>query len=72
MRLGGGMQSCKRREQKYLKPHDERNREVELLGCVDHALGNHVALHNPAKNVDEDGFDFGVTWGGGGGVRWCE
>ena len=45
-----------------LKPHDQGDRQVELFGCVDNALCNHVALHNPAKNVDENGFDLGITW----------
>jgi hypothetical protein len=46
----------------HLEPDDDRKGEVELLGGVDDALGDNVALHDAAKDIDEDGLDFGVAW----------
>src|SRR5450432_720625 len=39
------------------EPHYERHLEPELLGRRDDALGDHVALHDAAEDVDEDAFD---------------
>ena len=44
-----------------LKPDDDRKRKVELLGGVDDALGDNVALHDASEDVDEDGLDLGVA-----------
>ena len=44
-----------------LKPDDDRKRKVELLGGVDDALRDDVALHNAAENVHENGLDLGIT-----------
>jgi hypothetical protein len=46
----------------HLQPDDDRKGEVELFGCVDDSLGDDVALHNTAKDVNKDGFDLGVAW----------
>ena len=44
-----------------LKPDDDRKRKVELLGGVDDALGDNVALHDASEDIDEDGLDLGVA-----------
>ena len=33
---------------------------MHLFGGSNHTFGNHVALHNSAKNIDQDGFEFGI------------
>src|SRR3546814_9099642 len=43
-----------------LETDDERNREVHFLRRGDDALGDDVALHDAAEDVDEDAFDRGV------------
>ena len=43
-----------------LKPDDERDLEADLLDRGDHALGDDVAAHDAAEDVDEDAFDLGV------------
>jgi len=39
---------------------DEGDAEFDGLGGVDDALGDDVAFHDAAEDVDEDGLDFGV------------
>ena len=40
-----------------LETDDERNLEIDLFGRGDDARGDDVALHDAAKDVDEDGLD---------------
>src|SRR5690606_39365176 len=37
-----------------LKTNNKRNGETQFLGCRYNALGNHVALHDPAKDINEN------------------
>ena len=43
-----------------LETHDERDREVDGFHGIDDALGDDVALHNPAKNIDQNRFHAAV------------
>src|SRR5579885_726464 len=40
--------------------HHQRHLEIDLLGCLDHALGQHVAAHDAAEDVDQHGLDAAV------------
>src|SRR3954466_9185325 len=35
------------------EPYDQRHLEPEIFGSRDHALGDHVAFHDAAEDVDE-------------------
>ena len=56
-----GLAKTKKTAGNDLKPDDDRKRKIELLGGVDDALGNNVALHDASEDVDEDGLDLGVA-----------
>jgi len=40
-----------------LQSDDERDTKAELVGSLDDALGDDIATHYPAEDVDEDGLD---------------
>ena len=40
--------------------HDQRYFEMHLFGRCDHALGNDVAFHDAAENIDQNGFEVRV------------
>ena len=42
------------------QPDDQRHVQVDLAGGGDHALGDHVAAHDAAEDVDQDALDVGV------------
>ncbi len=56
-----GLAKTKKTAGNDLKPDDDRKRKVELLGGIDDALGDNVALHDAPEDVDEDGLDLGVA-----------
>src|SRR3984957_6649413 len=43
-----------------LKPHHQRHLEADFLHCCDHALGNDVAFHDAAEDVDQDALHIGI------------
>src|SRR6516162_2233453 len=43
-----------------LEPHHQRYLEANLLHGPDHALGNHVASHDAAEDVDQDALYVGI------------
>jgi hypothetical protein len=51
----------KNRGDSHLKPNDDWNGQIELFSGIDNSLRDDIALHNPAKNVHKNGFDFGVA-----------
>ena len=46
-----------------LQPHHQRHVEADLARRGDHALGDHVAAHDAAEDVDQDAFDVRVARG---------
>ena len=36
------------------EPHDQRHRQLHVVRRRDHALGDHVAAHDAAEDVDQD------------------
>ena len=42
------------------EPHHQRHVQVDLARRGDDALGDHVAAHDAAEDVDQDAFDIGV------------
>ena len=43
-----------------LQPHHQRHRQLHLARRRHHALGDHVAAHDAAEDVDQDAFDVRV------------
>src|SRR5690606_18955183 len=37
-----------------------RHAEVDRLACGDHAFGDHIATHDAAEDVHQDGFHVGI------------
>ena len=44
----------------YLESDNDGRGEIELSGGGDDSLGDHVAPHDSAENVDEDGVNLGI------------
>ncbi len=44
-----------------LESHDERDTQMRFFNCCDDAGRNDVAIHDAAKNVDQNSFDAGVA-----------
>ena len=45
------------------EPHHQRHVQADLARRGDHALGDHVAAHDAAEDVDQDAFDVGIATG---------
>ena len=44
-----------------LQPHNDRQRQIQLLSSIDDALSDDITLHYSAKNIDENRLDIGVS-----------
>ena len=43
------------------KTHDQRHRHLYLFGGFHQALGNDIAAHDAAEDIDQDGLDMRVV-----------